>query len=110
VSAGAECWFEQFLSDAWAEGLSVIEGLGFLAGSCCPHFEFESERRLALHERLARGEIRPGYAIANSAALHFRGAELHRAVASVPGKRSLRYSAEEGRVAEDELALELLPR
>jgi dipeptidase E len=110
VSAGAVCWFEQFLSDAWADGLSVIEGLGFLPGSCCPHFEFESERRPALHRRLERGEIRPGYAIANSAALHFRGADLLRAVASVPGKRSLRYSARGGRVEEEELAMEVLDR
>ena len=110
VSAGAACWFDSFLSDAWADQLSVIRGLGLLSGSCCPHFEFESERHVALHQRLLGGEIGGGYAIANSAALHFRGQHLHRAVASVPGKRSFRFSVAGGRVTEEELPMELLER
>lgn len=110
VSAGAVCWFEQGLSDAWADRLAVISGLGLLAGSCCPHYEPESERRPALRTRLEAAEITPGYAIENSAALHFRGGALHRAVASVPGKRAYRVRADGGRMIEEALPMETLGR
>lgn len=45
VSAGAICWFEQGLTDSFADGLRPLEGLGFLPGSCCPHYDGEPQRR-----------------------------------------------------------------
>ena len=47
LSAGAICWFEAGITDAVAGRLSVLQGLGFLAGSCCPHYAGEPERRPA---------------------------------------------------------------
>lgn len=47
LSAGAICWFEAGITDAVAGQLSVLPGLGFLAGSCCPHYDGEPERRPA---------------------------------------------------------------
>ena len=38
------CWFEQGITDSvWP--LGVVQGLGFLQGSCCPHFDTEAERQ-----------------------------------------------------------------
>lgn len=54
VSAGAICWFEQGLSDSNPGALSYLRGLGFLARSCCPHFDAEAARRsvaLTLEDR-----------------------------------------------------------
>jgi peptidase E len=107
VSAGAVCWFEQGLSDSYEGDLRVIPGLGFLAGSCCPHYSGDPERRPQYHRRLSAGEIAPGLAIDDSAAVHFLGEEIHRVVASRPGVTAYRVAVENGAVREEELVVEL---
>ena len=47
VSAGAICWFEQGLTDSFSDGLGPLGCLGFLSGSCCPHYDGEPQRRRA---------------------------------------------------------------
>ena len=37
VSAGAICWFNQGITDSWADQLNIIDCLGFIEGNCCPH-------------------------------------------------------------------------
>ena len=39
VSAGAICWFEQGLTDSFSDELRPLDCLGFLPGSCCPHYD-----------------------------------------------------------------------
>jgi peptidase E len=90
LSAGAICWFEQGLTDSVAGKLSVINCLGFLKGSCCPHYDGEAERRPSFHEFLVRGEISPGYAIDDGAALHFGDEGVIRVVASRPDAKAYR--------------------
>ena len=107
VSAGAVCWFEQGLSDSYEGDLRVIQGLGFLTGSCCPHYNGDPERRPKYHRRLSAGEIAPGLAIDDSAAVHFLGEEIHRVVASRPGVTAYRVGVENGAVREEALAVEL---
>ena len=57
VSAGAVCWFDQCLSDAYEEDLRIVPCLGFLPGTCCPHYNGDPERRPTLHRRLRNGEL-----------------------------------------------------
>ena len=80
VSAGAICWFEQGSTDSWADRLRALDCLGFLPGSCCPHYDAEAERRPTLHAMLGAGEIVPGIALDNDAAAHYAGTELRRVV------------------------------
>ena len=61
-SAGAICWFEQGITDSWADRLRPLDCMGFLPGSCCPHYDGEVERRPAYHACAERG-LKPGYAI-----------------------------------------------
>ena len=82
VSAGAICWFEQGLTDSIPGKLSALDGLGFLPGSCSPHYDGETERRPSYQRMIADGEIAPGYGIDDCAGLHFTGTELCRVVAS----------------------------
>jgi dipeptidase E len=103
VSAGALCWFEEGLTDSYAGGMTVLKALGLLPGSFCPHYESDSERRPALFETIASGDLQEGWAVANSAAVHFRGHDLHQAVASVPGKRAWRLKKTATGVEEEEL-------
>jgi dipeptidase E len=106
VSAGAVCWFEQGLSDAFVGELRQIQCLGFLAGSCCPHYDGEAERRPTYHEFLRTGAIPPGLAIDDGVAVHFVGDEIHRVVASRPGATAYHVRMEDGAVREEALPVE----
>ena len=48
VSAGAICWFEYGITDSWEEELKIINCLGFVPGSCCPHYDEEPKRKPTL--------------------------------------------------------------
>lgn len=82
ISAGAICWFEQGVTDSFADKLTALDCLGFLRGSCCPHYDGEAERRPTYHELLLQGESSPGIAIDNGVAVHFVDGEIHSIVAS----------------------------
>ncbi len=81
VSAGAICWFEECVTDSvWP--LGAIKGLGFLSGSCCPHFDTEPERAPAYREKVRQGEIVPGLALDDFTAAHFVDEQLKKVVTS----------------------------
>jgi dipeptidase E len=82
VSAGMNCWFEGSTTDSFGPTLrSLPDGLGFLSGSACPHYDAHLERR-PLFRRLVDSRALPaGWAADDFAALHFRDGELVEAVA-----------------------------
>lgn len=89
-SAGMICWFEAGLTDSFGPQLEGMrDGLGFLPGSGCPHYDGEERRRPAYRELVDCG-FPPGYAADDGAALHFVGTELCEVVASVPGAKAYR--------------------
>jgi dipeptidase E len=90
LSAGAICWFEEGVTDSAAGSLGPLAGLGLLAGSCCPHYDGEPERRPAYQRLVAGGAMLPGYGIDDGAALHFLDNELRAVVASRPESRAYR--------------------
>lgn len=108
VSAGAICWFEQGITDSADGPLQVVPCLGLLAGSCCPHYDGEPERRPAVRRLLAGGALAPGLAIDDGAAVHFAGSELRRVVAARPEARAHRVTLDGGEVRERTLEAEAL--
>jgi dipeptidase E len=106
VSAGAVCWFEQGLSDAFAGELRPLQGLGFLPGSCVPHYDGEAARRPTYHRLLKTGEMRPGMAIDDGAAVHFVNGGVHRVVTSRPGVTAYQVRVRNGEVEEEPLAVD----
>jgi dipeptidase E len=81
-SAGSLCWFEHALS-AFHGAPRAVRGLGLLPYSNCVHYDAEPARRAEYHRAVADG-MRDGFAADDGVALHFRGAELVRAVSSRP--------------------------
>ena len=81
----------------------------FLAGSCCPHYDGEVERRPAYHAYFERGDVKPGYAIEDGAAAHFRHGRLERVVSKRAGARAYYVSIDHGTVNERALDVTLLP-
>jgi dipeptidase E len=108
ISAGAICWFEQGVTDSFADQLRVIDCLGFLAGSCCPHYSGEPDRRPAFHRMLRQGEIGPGFAIDDGAAIHFTGEQVHRIIASRKGAAAYRVRSTGAEVREEPMPVEHL--
>ena len=46
-SAGGNCWFEDSVTDSFGPLRGLGDGLGFLTGSFCPHYDGELERGFA---------------------------------------------------------------
>ena len=86
VSAGAICWFEWGASDSISPGArsTVLRCLGFLKGSCAPHWGGEVHRRRDFHALVRAGTLPAGYGIADGAAALFVDGKLAQAV-SVDG-------------------------
>jgi dipeptidase E len=75
VAAGMNCWFDASVTDSFGPDLAPLQdGLGFVAGSACPHYDSEPQRRPIYHRLVAAG-FPAGYAADDGAALHFAGAE-----------------------------------
>ena len=75
ISAGANCWFEHYVTDS-VPGGGVRPGLGWIAGTFCPHVDGEPWRQ-PLFEA-APGT--PAYAAPDGAILAFRDGALIEAV------------------------------
>jgi peptidase E len=103
VSAGAICWFEQGVTDSIPGRLSPLTCLGFLPGSCCPHFDGEAARRPAYHQLVADGCIAAGYGIDDGAAVHFVDGALHAVLSSKPTAKAYRIEQHSGAVNETPL-------
>jgi peptidase E len=89
-SAGMICWFEAGVTDSFGPELAGMrDGLGFLPGSACPHYDGEERRRPVYRELVANG-FPPGLAADDGAALHFVGTELEEVVAVGDGARAYR--------------------
>jgi peptidase E len=89
-SAGMICWFESGVTDSFGPELAGMrDGLGFLPGSACPHYDGE-ERRRPVYRSLVDDGFPAGYAADDGAALHFVGTELREVVATVPDAAAYR--------------------
>jgi len=107
TSTGAICWFECGTTDSFGPIAPLHDGLGFLDGSACPHYDTEPQRRPRYLELVASG-FPGGYAIEDHAAVHFEGTELEVAVAATPDAHAFRVRAEEGRSLEEPLDIRYL--
>jgi dipeptidase E len=76
VSAGAVCWFDMALSESGGDGLVALPTLGFVSGSCCPHYSTEEHRRASFAEFIEQGLLPTGIAIDDGVAVHLRGGEI----------------------------------
>ena len=105
VSAGALCWFEAGLTDSYGRPLQALrDGLGFLAGSFCPHYDGEKDRRAAFHAAVAEQAVPPGMAADDGVALVYHGTELTEIVSSRPAARAWRVERTSAGVRETELS------
>ncbi|MCW3017868.1 MAG: peptidase dipeptidase [Solirubrobacterales bacterium] len=105
-SAGSLCWFEQALS-AFHGAPRMVRGLGLLPYSNCVHYDAEPERHAEYH-RFVADSMRPGYAVDDGVALHFRGTSLERVVSSRADGGAYLVEPSGDRVRETRLPVEQL--
>src|SRR5215831_5160283 len=105
-SAGSLCWFEEGTTDSRPKELSIVQCLGFLKGSHCPHYDAEPARRPLYLKLVGSGQMKPGYAVDNDAGIYFEDNEVKRVVASRAGSKAYYVSVVDGAVVERELSPE----
>jgi dipeptidase E len=95
ISAGMNCWFDASTTDSFGPDIAPLhDGLGFIAGSACPHYDGEPQRR-PVYRRLVDDGFPPGWAADDGAALRFDGEG--RFVEAVSSRRTARaYRVEPG--------------
>jgi peptidase E len=99
-SAGMICWFEAGVTDSFGPQLEGMrDGLGFLPGSACPHYDGEEQRR-PVYTRLVANGFPAGIAADDTVGLHYVGRELQEAVTVREGAHA--YRVEPG----NEIAIE----
>ena len=109
LSAGAMCWFEGGVSMSGGAP-EAVHGIGLLPGSLSVHLGGEGERIPVYREAIATGQLPPGYAADDAAALLYTGQELTECVASRAGARVVRVEADgRGGVVERAMPVRLLP-
>lgn len=108
VSAGALCWFECGVTDSFGPLRRLDDGLGFVAGSVCPHYDTEEQRR-PTYRRLVSEGLAPGYAVEEDVGLHFVGSDLAEVVTSRPGALAFRVEKSGDDVLERDLPFRSLP-
>jgi dipeptidase E len=108
-SAGSLCWFECGTTDSFnlLRLAPLQDGLGFLSGSHCPHYDGEEQRR-PLYHQLIRDGYPAGYAIDDDAAIHFEGAAVREVVTARSGATAYRVEKVGGEVVETRLDARIL--
>lgn len=91
ASAGMICWFEAGVTDSFGPQLAGMDCLGFLAGSACPHYGGEEQRRPRYRELIDSG-FPEGIAADDGVALHYVGTELREIVTCRPGAAAYRVT------------------
>jgi dipeptidase E len=102
VSAGMICWFQSSITDSFGDLRAFPDGLGLLAGSACPHYDGDVERRPTYHRAVAAG-LAAGWAADDGAALHFVDDALAEVVTSRAAARGYRVELRGSDVVETEL-------
>jgi peptidase E len=109
-SAGSLCWFEGGTTDSFNlyELAPIRDGLGFLAGTHCPHYDGEAQRRPLYHRLIAEG-LPGGIAVDEDAAAHFIGTELAEVVSSRVPATAYRVERQNDQAVETRLEARALP-
>jgi len=103
ISAGMNCWFRQSVTDSFdvAALAPLHDGLGLLAGSACPHYDGEDQRRPTYRRLVAGGVLEDGWAADDGAALVFAGEALAEVVSSRPDAAGYRITRRGDKAVEE---------
>lgn len=99
-SAGSLCWFQGGTTDSRPKELSIVQGLGFIPTSHCPHYHSESLRKPLYFENILKGRLSAGYAIDDLAGIVFENEKYVKSVACDDKSNTYFVSVIDGKVDE----------
>jgi len=108
ASAGSLCWFKNGLSDSRPQALSIVECLGFIDASHCPHYSSEKSRRPLYLQHIEKGEIPAGYACDDEAGMLFVNGRFTKAVTLNKNDNVYYVSVKDGKIDEQKLQAEFI--
>ncbi len=88
VSAGAICWFEKGITDSWKSELQIMDCLGFVKGTCCPHYDEEKTRIPFVKKMIKKSYIQNCIAIEGNCALHIENGDTFRSISFEKAKNA----------------------
>jgi dipeptidase E len=107
-SAGSLCWFTGGFTDSRPKKLSLVEGLGFIQNSHCPHYHSEPSRKPLYEEAILSGQLLPGYACDDRAGILFENEKYIKSVASDGNSNTYFLSVAGGKIKEDQLPVDII--
>jgi len=91
-SAGCICWFEAGITDSFTPELGPLrDGLGFVEGSACPHYDSEERRPLVYTREVAAG-LPAGIALDDGVAAFYEDERLVEIVSGRSDGRAFRVT------------------
>jgi dipeptidase E len=109
-SAGSLCWFNAGPTDSRPQHLTFVDCLGFIKTSHCPHYHSEPTRKPIYQQAILDGKLGPGYACDDKAGILFENEKLIKCVAADQSSHVYFLSVSDGKIKEDQLAVEVLPQ
>lgn len=107
-SAGSLCWFDNGTTDSRPSELSVVEGLGFLPFSHCPHYHSEEYRRPLYFANIEKGIFKAGYAMDDKSGIIFKNGKVFKVVSTSEKDNCYFVSMKNGKIVEEKLEATLL--
>jgi dipeptidase E len=100
MSAGAICWFEHGATDSilGPGRSSQLKCLGFLPGSCTPHFDGEPRRRADFRQLISSDKLPDGIGIDDGVAVLFKDHAIDEVVSSRSGSSAYEVAKVSGKV------------
>lgn len=99
-SAGSLCWFQGGTTDSRPKDLSIVQGLGFIQTSHCPHYHSEPLRKPLYFDNILKGKLSVGYAIDDLAGIVFENEKYIRSVAVDDKSNTYYVSVIDGKIDE----------
>ena len=91
---GCICWFEAGITDSFTLELGPLrDGLKFLKGSACPHYDSQ-ERRRPVYAREIAGGLPAGIALDDAVAARYDDERLVEIVSGKPNGRAFHVDRE----------------
>lgn len=107
-SAGSLCWFSGGFTDSRPKHLSLVQCLGLLKGSHCPHYHSEPARKPLYEQAILSGQLQPGYACDDKAGLLFENGKVIRSVALDENNHAFYLSVDAGQIKEEQLPSDII--
>lgn len=107
-SAGSLCWFNAGTTDSRPKELTIVNGLGFLDFSHCPHYHSEETRKPLYHKNILEGKLSNGYACDDKSGLLFINGKLNKSVTMDSESFSYYVYKKDGKIVEEKLESEII--